>query len=554
MVEKSVNNSSLGEFYTPRHISKALKDVTKETLGDDFTSKFLIWDCCCGEFALTKELDIEDDSNLYCSTLRGVDIRKNRREKGTKFVYDFLNDDCDKLVDYAEREFGEYKMPKSLLDELNNPNGKPILFYINPPYANNSVYGVNSETRGKDFNTSKVQELMGGFGVAKTQLLANFLYRILLMKRVYANKNIYISIIMPVKYLSLYSYKSFRLDFFKDFKLANGILFSSDEFDNLSGEFSIANLVFTPNLDNSYCTEFNLRYFSTADNDFTFIKDKLVYNSDSCDKHCNGYLLNYKNIGDTIAPFVMSSGKCLLANDSDLPYNENSLGYYFCYTTTVSGLLNKLGIVSFPFSQGGNFEINKSNFRDILTNFAVREIAVTLFRKTDFADNEFLEPNFNSGAYKLLQSNALLVSLFASNTHYIGCTYNGKRYYNKFIHSKQLYEKLLSSKVSSDVLNNCDLFISDELEKDLKSGYVLKTGLEFYNKLESAFELAYSCKERFYEEHSEYQSNLDDLGWYQVKFILKEYFPDVYKDIRLSYREYIKDLVDYIFEAGFLRR
>ena len=552
---KNSNNSSLGEFYTPKHISMALKDVTSETLGADFTKEFIIWDCCCGEFALTKALDIEDDSNLYCSTIRGVDIRKNRREKGTKFVYDFLNDDCDKLVDYSERMFGEYKMPKGLLDELNNPNGKPILFYINPPYATNAIFGLDCNSRGVNFNTCYITELMQGLGVAKTQLLANFLYRILLMKRIYANKNIYISIIMPIKYLCIRSYRDFRLDFFKDFKLANGIVYSSKEFDGLSGEFLLSNLVFTPDLDSSFSTDFNLMYFKTIDDKFTFLQDKLLYNSDLDNKGCNDYLLSYKNTGCMPAPFVMSSGKSLLDNTDGLLYDENDLGYYICYSSCVSGLTNKLCTTSLPFVQGGNISINKDNFRDVLTNYIVREISTRLYRKTEMSDNEFLEPNFSSKAYEILKRNSLLVSLFGSDTHYIGCIYKGNRYYNKFLHSRKLYKELLElNNSSSDVLYNCDWFISDELEKDLQSGYIPESGIEFYNKINELYKLAYSRKDSFYKVYSEYQTNLDDLGWYQVKFILKEYYPKEYKDVRVLYRNYIKDLEDYIFESGFLRR
>ena len=75
------NNESLGEFYTPLQISKNLREVTAGALGSNFEKEFVIWDCCCGRFALTKELQTDDYSNVYCSTIRVVDIRKSRTEK-----------------------------------------------------------------------------------------------------------------------------------------------------------------------------------------------------------------------------------------------------------------------------------------------------------------------------------------------------------------------------------------------------------------------------------------------------------------------------------------
>ena len=39
------NNESLGEFYTPEHISKNLREVTASALGNEFEKGFVIWDC-----------------------------------------------------------------------------------------------------------------------------------------------------------------------------------------------------------------------------------------------------------------------------------------------------------------------------------------------------------------------------------------------------------------------------------------------------------------------------------------------------------------------------
>ena len=41
---KNKNNESLGEFYTTKHISKNLREVTASALGDDFEKEFVIWD------------------------------------------------------------------------------------------------------------------------------------------------------------------------------------------------------------------------------------------------------------------------------------------------------------------------------------------------------------------------------------------------------------------------------------------------------------------------------------------------------------------------------
>ena len=555
------NNESLGEFYTPEHISKNLREVTASALGDEFEKEFVIWDCCCGRFALTKELQTDDYSNVYCSTLRAIDIRKSKAEKGNKFAYDFLNDDCEKLIDTSEFMFGEYKMPECLLAEFKNPNGRPILFYINPPYASHSIAGVNTETRGKDFSTNIIQDSMGRLGVARGQLLAQFLYRILMMKRIYENKKIYISIIMPDKYLSLRSYRDFRAEFLSEFKLVAGNRFPSTEFKGLSNEFCIGNLVFAPNESGEVANEFILKHYKTVDNEFKYIYDKLVYNYDYSDIDCNIKLRGLGNYDDKISPLVMTSGCNIMSNSINAKVADGFLGCVFNYGTNIGSCVAKLGAMRFPFTQGSNISITKGNIRDLLVQYAIRSLALALLRGCDYNNDEFLFPDVSSKAYQTLKDNAILVSLFSNNSHFVGCEFNGHRYYNTMIHSKEVYNKLMIEKVSSDntseiekTLDSIDWFVSDELNKDLATGSIPKSGLDFYNSLYDDFKLAYKSKNDFYKSHPEYQTNLFDLGWYQVKFIMKELYPEQYKENRRLFREYIKDLLDLVYEAGFLRR
>ena len=555
------NNESLGEFYTPEHISKNLREVTASALGNEFEKEYVIWDCCCGRFALTKQLQTDDYSNVYCSTLRAIDIRKSKAEKGNKFAYDFLNDDCEKLVDTSEFMFGEYKIPESLLAEFKNPNGRPILFYINPPYASHSIAGVNTETRGKDFSNNIVQDCMSGLGVAKSQLLAQFLYRILMMKRLYENKKIYVSIIMPDKYLSLRSYRDFRAEFLKEFKLVAGNRFPSNEFMGLSNEFCIGNLVFSPNDTGDVATDFILKHYKTVDNEFKYIYDKLVYNYDYDDLDCNSAIRGDCGSYNELSPLVMTSGCNIMENNINAYIESDTLCCGFNYGTNIGSCVAKCGLMSFPFTQGMNVSINKTNYRDKLLQFGVRLLALNLLRGSDYNNDEFLFPDKDTIAYKKLLNNAILISLFSNNSHFIGCKFNGSRYHNKMLHSKELYYSLFNEKVSSDgtsdienTLSNIDWFISDALNKDLLSGDIPESGLKFYSSLESNFRLAFSSKSKFYELHPEYQTNLFDLGWYQVKFIMKELYPEEYKENRRLYKEYINDLLDLAYEAGFLRK
>ena len=53
--------------------------------------------------------------------------------------------------------------------------------------------------------------------------------------------------------------------------------------------------------------------------------------------------------------------------------------------------------------------------------------------------------------------------------------------------------------------------------------------------------------------HPEYQTNNWDCGWYQIKGILKEYFPQELKDFRAIYKEFADYLRPQVYELGFLK-
>lgn len=66
--------------------------------------------------------------------------------------------------------------------------------------------------------------------------------------------------------------------------------------------------------------------------------------------------------------------------------------------------------MSFPFTQGMNVSINKTNYRDKLLQFGVRLLALNLLRGSDYNNDEFLFPDKDTKAYKKLLNNAILIS------------------------------------------------------------------------------------------------------------------------------------------------
>ena len=232
-----------GDFYTPTvWVDEAYKLLDKN-LGADWKERCVVWDCAWGTGNLTRDYRFNE---LYASTLEASDLsvaelynqggtRSNRN--GTKFQYDFLNDDVeefelakealakpferwkntasynaaskyfnltqykdmcenlysrgalteetkletDKAYDKAVEILKSTKLASvggHLLDSLLE--GKELVFLINPPYAGVGSMGNKSKKKNKDGAVeSSTAELMKSHKVAGTgQLYAQFIYRI----------------------------------------------------------------------------------------------------------------------------------------------------------------------------------------------------------------------------------------------------------------------------------------------------------------------------------------------------------------------------------------
>ena len=77
---------------------------------------------------------------------------------------------------------------------------------------------------------------------------------------------------------------------------------------------------------------------------------------------------------------------------------------------------------------------------------------------------------------------------------------------------------------------------------------------ELLSKATELVELSFKYRKELYKEHPEYNLQCWDAGWYQVKKILKEYFPDELKEFNIMYKSFEDRMREGIYEFGFLRR
>lgn len=176
---KNTKDHREGRFYTPECFAAKAHEYMAAALGTDWTERYVVWDCACGEKALTKALKFKE---LYCSTLEQyeLDNTADLNPEATCFQFDFLND----YIPNAEDLFPtETKLPESLMRAIRAK--RPLLFLINPPYATSSVYSTQGGNHKKGTSATLTNAAMkaAGFGAASANLYAQFLYRILTLKR-----------------------------------------------------------------------------------------------------------------------------------------------------------------------------------------------------------------------------------------------------------------------------------------------------------------------------------------------------------------------------------
>lgn len=207
-----------GEFYTPEVWCREGREVLARVAGKRWGTS-VVWDTSCGTGNLMLSSDY-DKSKVYMSTLIEDDVKlAAQRNPGVNvFQLDFVN----------ELDYDEYNMnfSKKLPDDIRKAmeNNEPIIFYMNPPYK---VMKSDASDVGAYMSS------MGLTACAK-DIFNQFLYRILMLKRMYNLTNVYMGVFGPPTLYHSLMLKPLFDEFKKDFVFNEGFAFRSDSFSNTS--------------------------------------------------------------------------------------------------------------------------------------------------------------------------------------------------------------------------------------------------------------------------------------------------------------------------------
>lgn len=537
---EDTNRRNKGEFYTPKLFVDYAHKMIEEHLGADWKEKYVVWDNSCGTKNLTKDYNFKE---LYCSTLENAELEMSKKynANSTSFVFDFLNDSLDNL-------------PKGLLEAFEQ--NKPIVFFLNPPYATATNRNETSKDEVAKTLMNKTM-LENKIGACSQNLYAQFLYRILLIKQQYNLTNCHVALFSPTLYLSGGSWKQFRNAWLNNFNYSNGCLFKASHFADCADNWGIS-FSFWNNGASIEKQNFNHLLIDVENNEIIELGIKNVYNIDFSETASDWAKKEIKHLKTFDEP-NLSSGISIRNKDNNRGRNfVGSLGFINNGGNNIDQNLQMVALFTSAYGNGHGHGLSRENFTKCTSLFTARK----LIEKTWInSKDEYIAPNEEHPQWKQFVADSVVYSLFNTSSNQSSLRqveYKGKKWDIKnefFFMSKENMLDLSNEIDNEDMYNDCsaseERFVYTWLEE-----HYSELSDKAKEVLEMAKELvAKSMKYRqvFDEENEEYQIFNWDCGWYQVKAMLKQYMPNELKAFNELYKSFADQLRPMVYELGFLK-
>lgn len=555
------NRRRSGDFFTPAIWVDEAHKMISEQFGEDWKEKYVVWDCAWGTGNLTRDYKFNE---LYCSTLSQgeIDVANNNRvnPEATKFQYDFLNDG---IIDGKIDVLNDPKLPQGLKDAILN--GKEIIFLINPPYkrVSNISFNLGDDIEGKDIKNNNVYTLMknNDMGNSVEQLYTQFLFKMTKISDIH--KNLSICIYCPSIYLTGEAYKKFRILFLDNFKFMNGFLFNANHFDSVSDGWGISFSIYKHGKNED--TQFN--YYLKDIDDFKIynIDNKILYNLDNT-KSLSVWLrennikiksCDFPNLSSALNVIDKKKSRC----GKMIP---NSLGFFFNGGNNTETNWSHCSFLSSAYSGGLGISVTNENFNKSIITFSARNLI-----KSNWINgkDEYLAPTEEiqeTEQYKQFQYDSIVYSLFNTSSNQSSMRqvdYKDKKWdiKNEFFWLSK--ERMLELSET----NNFEEMYYDAKFAEERHVYKLLFGEErIYDKLSvdarNVLDLAtrlvektYKFRQTLHQSKPEYHLQAWDAGWYQIKLILKEYYPIDYARFVGTYRAFEDRMRPMVYELGFLK-
>ena len=539
-----------GDFWTPTMFVDYAHDMISKKLGEDWKEKYVVWDNCCGSLNLTRDYKFGE---LYCSTLyqSELNIGADYNPEATKFQFDFLNDE----IVSKNSLLGVYndKLPKGLKDALIN--NKPIVFFINPPYASATNRNETSKKGVADtmVNTQMKSDKMGA---CCQNLYAQFLYRIIMIKREFNLTNCHIALFSPTLFLTGSSWSKFRNAYLNEFVFDNGVQFKASHFADVADSWGISFSIWH-NGETFEKNNFNYTLIDNENGEIVEIGNKVVYNIDGLKTASEWAKEPIKKL-KTFETINVSSAIKIRPDTSDNRGTnfEGSFGFINNGGNNVDQNTQMVGLYTMAYGNGNGHGINTDNFDRCTALFSARKL---IEKNWVNSKDEYLAPNTEHPAYNEFVNDSLIYSLFHSSSNQSSLRnvdYKGKKWDIKnefFWLSNKEIENLSNTNEFTQTYNDARTSKERYVYNKLQTITLSPEAQDVLNKASDIVRNTFKYRELFNQEHPEYQIMNWDCGWYQIKALAKEYAKSDYEEFVKLFKELADKMRPMVYTLGFLK-
>lgn len=546
-----------GEFFTPTLFVDYAHRMIESVLGDDWRDKYVVWDNCWGTGNLTRDYKFRE---LYASTLEPSELEIGRKynPEAHKFIFDFLNTDlCGDL-------FNQIKpVPKELIQNLKDK--KPIIFFLNPPYATSSSnFGQGVASKGKKACSSVIYDKMveHKMGNACKNLYAQFLYRICLIKQEFNLNECFVCLFSPTLFLTGPAWKEFRKVWLNEFEFVQACQFKASHFADVSDSWGISFSIWKSGVTKNK-SEFDCFLIDKdSDEQEIIIKgQKLLYNLDSNSKPLKLWIKEpIKGVSVFDMPTLSNGITVKTGVNCKTKIAKDALGCYYNMGNNCDQNQQKVALFSSSDSSNANgLSILPNNFERICCAFSARRL---ISKNWINWSDEYLMPNTNCDQYETFCKDSLIFSIFESKSNQSSLRhieYKGKFWdiKNEFFWMSKDEIMELAEKYSNDFCYN-DAYSSDEryVYTLLCDGLYGRLSNEAKAVLDKATDLvrkSFAYRMDFDEDHPDYQINTWDAGFYQLKALWNERLKQEFAEFKELYKKLSDKMRPMVYELGFLK-
>lgn len=531
-----------GSFYTPKPFADFAHSVISKHFGDDWKSRYIVWDSAWGKGNLTRGYTF---GNLFASTIDGSDLLSDANPEAHKFQFDFLNDEISKNSEIEERL----------------RNNSPIIFFFNPPYAAHSemINGVNLKN---DFSSdTMISRSMGKLGKSKQNLFAQFLYRVKMIKNQYRLADCNICVFCPPIFMSGSGYAKFRKEFLQDFEFIDGYLFNASYFDECSDRWGISFSMWKSGYSVGQRNFFH-HIIGVKDGKVEVVGKKDIYNIDG-DQSLREWT-KLPIVSQKTYPGVTLKSAINVGDREGSWKTEDAIGFYVNDGNSVYQSMKNCYIQSAcPNSRISGFSVTPRNFDRVCVAFTARNVIPNMWMNNK---DEFIAPDDYKYELKDMweefKADSVIYSLFNTssnqsslrNVEWMGGRYDINNEFFPFMSTSILamanvcgYDEML------ETYNGEERFTAKYIEENNLIDKISNEANLVWNDFVYFVIEGIEYRIEFGKRYPEYQIWNWDCGYYQQKRMFEEMNPERFKKFRKRYRDLGMKLKGQVYGLGLLK-